>query len=96
MYSIRSYSVDPAELVFVCEWAYSNEDGAVTGVHTLVQPGEGDEVVPLSEVTEELLISWLTSQMTNTAESFEATIARDKAANDKVASLEVLTFDTEE
>jgi hypothetical protein len=96
MFSIQSCTVDPSELVYACSWTYTNVDGSVSGTHKLVPPAEGDGIIPLEDVTEETLLSWLDAQLPNTAEEFDAQIAREKAAREKKESLTTLTFQAEE
>lgn len=93
MFSIQSCTVDPSELIYTCKWTYSNLEGSVSGTHKLTPPVEGDVVVPLADVTEEMLIGWLTDQLTNTAEQFDAQIAAEKAAREEKEALTVLSFE---
>ena len=93
MFSIRSCTVDATQLVYTCDWTYTNIDGTVSGTHKLTPPAEGDATIPLEDVTEEILLSWLDAQLPNTAEEFDAQIAREKEAKDKEDELTVLSFE---
>jgi len=95
MFSIRSCSVDPAGLIYTCLWVYENTDGSVSGTHKLTPPAEGDTIVPLQNVTEEILVGWLVDQLANTTEEFDAQIASEKAEKDKKEALTVLSFGEE-
>jgi len=92
MFSIQSCTVDAAQLIYTCSWTYTNVDGTVSGTHKLTPPAEGDATIPLEDVTEEILLSWLDAQLPNTAEEFDAQIAREKEAKDKEEALSVLSF----
>ncbi len=67
--------VDGAQNVVALNWAYSNEDGTLSNQHKLAQP-YGD--VPLAQVTEEVAIQMLESQLQNTTEEFDAAITSRK------------------
>ena len=96
MFSIQSCTVDAAQLIYTCDWTYTNVDGTVSGTHKLTPPAEGDAIIPLEDVTEEILLSWLDAQLPNTAEEFDVQIARKKEAKDKKEELTVLSFEEEE
>ncbi len=87
MFSIQSYTVDPTQLVYSCRWAYTNEDGHVAGTHKLAVPEEDYSVLPLEDVTEEVLLGWLTDQIVNTPEEFEAQIAKNKMYREEQEAL---------
>lgn len=95
MFSIQSCTVDPTELIYTCDWTYTNADGSVSGTHRLTPPIEGDEIVPLANVTEAILLDWLDDQLPNTAEEFDASIAKAKEAREKEEALTVLSFEEE-
>ena len=95
MFTIQSCTVDPTELIYTCNWTYTNVDGKVSGTHKLTRPEEGDPVVALADVTEEILVGWLTDQLVNTAEEFDAQIAKEKAALEEKEELTTLTFGEE-
>jgi hypothetical protein len=93
MFSIQHCTVDAAQLIYTCDWTYTNIDGTVSGTHKLTPPAEGDATIPLEDVTEEILLGWLDTQLPNTAEEFDAQIAREKEAKDKEEELTVLSFE---
>ena len=93
MFSIQSCTVDVAQLIYTCNWTYTNVVGTVSGTHKLTPPAEGDAIIPLEDVTEEILLGWLDAQLPNTAEEFDAQIAREKEAKDKEEELTVLSFE---
>jgi len=93
MFSIQSCEVDPSELIYTCKWTYSNLEGSVSGTHRLTTSAEGDAIVPLANVTEEILVGWLVDQLPNTAEQFDAQIAAEKAAREEKESLTVISFE---
>ena len=92
MFSIQHCTIDAAQLVYTCNWTYTNADGTVSGTHKLTPPAEGDATIPLEDVTEEILLNWLDAQLPNTAEEFDAQIAREKEVRDKEEALTVLSF----
>ena len=68
--------VDGDKNVVSINWAYSNAEGILSNQLKLAQPyGK----VALAKVDEELAISWLEDQLQNTAEEFDAAIAKRKA-----------------
>ena len=76
--------VDGAQNVVALNWAYSNEDGTLSNQHKLAQP-YGD--IPLAQVTEEVAIQMLESQLQNTPEEFDAAIAKRKADTEYAETL---------
>ena len=68
--------VDDAENVVALDWTYSNSDGSLGNQHKLQKP-YGDK--PLSKVTQDVAIGWLTEQLGNTTEEFDAALAQRKA-----------------
>ena len=76
--------VDGAQNVVALNWAYSNEDGTLSNQLKLATP-YGDVV--LAAVTETVAISWLEEQIQNTAEEFDAAIAKRKADAEYAATL---------
>ena len=75
MYSITGMMVDGNDKVVSLNWCYENADGKLSNTHVLHTP-EGD--VAIAQVTEQVAIGWLTSQLANTAEEFDAAIANAK------------------
>jgi hypothetical protein len=92
MFSIQHCTVDAAQLIYSCDWTYTNADGAVSGTHKLTPPTEGDATILLEDVTEETLLGWLNDQLPNTPEEFDVQIAREKEAKSKEEELTVLSF----
>ena len=68
---------DGDQKVVALDWAYSNADGTLSNQHILQKP-YGD--TGFADVTEEVALGWLTEQLSNTAEEFDAAIAERKAA----------------
>ena len=95
MFSIKSARF-AAQIIYTCNWTYANLNGTVSGTHKLTPPAEGDAIVPLEDVTEEILLGWLDDQLPNTPEELDAQIAREKEAKDKEEALSVLSFTEEE
>ena len=75
-FSVSQMIVDDQEKVVALNWAYSNADGTLSNQHKLAKP-YGD--APLNTVTEEVAVGWLEEQLGNTAEEFDAAIAKRKA-----------------
>lgn len=90
-FSVNQMVVDGAGKVVSLHWAYSNNDGTLSNTHKLHKP-YGDQ--PLKEVTEKVAIEWLESQISNTAEDFDACLARRKAEAEYNATLEDYTVHT--
>ena len=89
MYNITSYTVQSEGTVVNCHWTYTTADGSVGGKHVLATPAG---VTPATDLTEEVLVGWLTAQLPNTSEEFDAQIAREKAAREAAETLVVHTF----
>ncbi len=68
---------DGDQKVVALDWAYSNADRTLSNQHILQKP-YGD--TGFADVTEEVAIGWLTEQLANTPEEFDAAIAERKAA----------------
>ena len=68
---------DGDQKVVALDWAYSNADGTLSNQHILQKP-YGD--TGFADVTEAVAVSWLTEQLQNTSEEFDAAIAERKAA----------------
>lgn len=83
-FSISGMIVDPDQNVVALNWAYTNSEGTLTNQHILSQPYG---TVPLAEVTEEIALGFLDSQLQNTAEEFDAAIAKRKTEVDYQSSL---------
>ena len=83
-YSISQMVVDANQNVVALDWAYSNPDGTLSNQHKLLEP-YGD--TKLAAVTEEVAVSWLEEQLQNTAEQFDAAIAKRKAESDYAQTL---------
>ena len=83
-YSIKQMIVDGGDNVVALNWAYSNADGTLSNQHKLAEP-YGD--VLLVSVTETVAISWLEEQLGNTAEEFDAAIAKRKADTEYAQTL---------
>ena len=83
-FSISQMIVDGSEKVVALKWTYSNEDGVLANQHKLAEPyGK----LPLQAVTEEVAVRWLTEQLQNTPEEFDAAIAAHKAEVEYAQSL---------
>ena len=76
-YSISQMIVDGGKNVVALDWAYTNPDGTLSNQHKLLEPYGKTKLVA---VTEEVAVSWLEEQLQNTAEEFDAAIAKRKAA----------------
>ena len=83
-FSISQMIVDGNQKVVALDWAYSNADGTLSNQLKLATP-YGD--VALAAVTEEVAIGWLEDQLQNTAEEFDAAIAKRKADTEYAATL---------
>ncbi len=77
MYSVTSFRTDAAGIVYTCDWTYSNEDGSVRGVVSLEAPV--DNIIPVKDLTPEIVTGWVVDVLPNTSEEFDAHIAADKA-----------------
>ncbi len=75
-FSISRMIADGDQKVVALDWAYSNADGTLSNQHVLQHPFG---TTPLADVTEETALLWLTEQLQNTAEEFDAAIAKRKA-----------------
>ena len=76
MFSITKMTVDGNNKVVSLDWCYENADGKYSDTHTLHTP-EGN--VPIALVTNDVALGWLTSQLGNTSEEFDAYLAELKA-----------------
>lgn len=75
-FTISSFVADANNNVVSVDWKYENADGSVSNTHVLaVPPGS----VPLPTVTQDVLVSWLEDQLSNTAEELDAYLAKVKA-----------------
>lgn len=83
-YSISKMIVDSDQNVVALDWSYTNPDGTLSNQHRLLDP-YGD--TPLDDVTEVVAITWLTEQLGNTSEDFDAAIAQHKAQSDYTQTL---------
>ena len=83
-FSISQMIVDGAEKVVALDWTYSNADGSLGNQHKLQEPYGA---IPLSNVTKEVATGWLTEQLGNTTEEFDATLAKRKAEAEYAESL---------
>jgi len=75
-FSVSKMIVDSDQNVVVLNWSYSNADGSVNGKHTLAEPYGS---MPVDQVNQATAVGWLESQLTNTPEEFDASIAATKA-----------------
>ena len=76
-FSISRMIADGDQNVVALDWAYSNPDGTLSNQHLLEKPYG---TTPFDNVTEQLAITWLTSQLQNTPAEFDEAIAKHKAA----------------
>ena len=83
-FSINQMIVDGDQNVVALNWAYSNPDGTLSNQLKLATP-YGD--VDLAAVTQEVAVSWLEEQLQNTAEEFDAAIAKRKTQTEYAATL---------
>ena len=83
-FSISQMIVDGDSNVVALNWAYSNADGTLSNQHKLAQPYG---TVALAKVDEKLAISWLEDQLQNTAEEFDAAIAKRKQETEYAQTL---------
>ena len=83
-YSINQMIVDGDKKVVALNWAYFNADGTLSNQLKLAQPYGN---VALAKVDEKLAISWLEDQLQNTAEEFDAAIAKRKADSEYAQTL---------
>ena len=83
-YSINQMIVDGDKNVVALNWAYSNADGTLSNQLKLAEPYG---TVALAKVDEKLAISWLEDQLQNTAEEFDAAIAKRKADSEYAQTL---------
>ena len=91
MYSVTSFRTDAEGIIYTCNWTYSNLDGSVGGQVSLAAP-EG-AVVPVEEVTAEIVTGWVVDSLQNTSEEFDEQIAREKAAREAAEASVVYTID---
>ena len=83
-YSISQMIVDGNQNVVALNWAYSNSDGTLSNQLKLAEPYGS---IPVASVTEVTAISWLEDQLQNTAEEFDAAIAKRKQETEYAATL---------
>ena len=83
-YSINQMIVDGDKNVVALNWAYSNADGTLSNQLKLAQPYGN---VALAKVDEKLAVSWLEDQLQNTAEEFDAAIAKRKTDSEYAQTL---------
>ena len=83
-YSISKMIVDSDQNIVALDWSYTNPDGTLSNQHRLLEPYGG---TALDAITEELAITWLTEQLGNTSEDFDAAIAQRKAQSDYTQTL---------
>jgi len=76
--------VDGDQNVVALNWAYSNADGKLSNQHKLAKPYGSTK---LAAVTEAVAISWLEEQLKNTAEEFDAAIAKRKTDSEYAQTL---------
>ena len=89
-FSISQMIVDGEENVVALNWAYSNADGTLSNQLKLAQPYG---TVALAKVDEKLAISWLEDQLQNTAEEFDAAIAKRKQETEYAQTLKPYVSD---
>ena len=77
MYSVTSFRTDAAGIIYTCDWTYSNEDGSVGSSVTLEAPV--DNIIPVEDLTPEIVTGWVVDVLPNTSEEFDAQIAANKA-----------------
>mgnify|MGYP005626412611 FL=1 len=87
MYSISQIIADSKGVVVALNWAYSNVDGTISNQLRLAEPSETAEMTPFGEVTEAVAVTWLEAQLGNTAEEFDAAIAKRKEEQEYADSL---------
>lgn len=95
MYTISKLIADGSGLVVALDWVYSNDDGSISGQHRLAAPEEGSTLLPFEDVTEEVALGWLTAQLANTSEEFDAAITQRKAEQEYAAQLAAYTVSSE-
>jgi hypothetical protein len=83
-FSISQMIVDGDQNVVALNWAYTNADGTLSNQLKLATP-YGDVALPA--VTQELAVEWLEEQLGNTAEEFDAAIAKRKAESEYAQTL---------
>ena len=83
-FSISQMIVDGAENVVALDWTYSNSDGSLGNQHKLLEPYGA---IPLSNVTKDVATGWLTEQLGNSTEDFDAALAKRKAEAEYAESL---------
>ena len=83
-FSVSEMIVDGAEKVVALKWVYANADGRMSNQHRLLQPYGN---TPLNQVTKEVAVGWLVEQLQNTAEEFDAAIAKQKQQQEYKATL---------
>lgn len=77
-------TVDGEQNVVALDWSYTNTDGTISNQLKLATPYGN---VALAKVSEELAISWLEEQLTNTPEEFDAELAKRKADSEYTQTL---------
>jgi len=78
-FSVSEMIVDGDQNVIALNWAYSNADGTLSNQFKLAKPYG---TTPLRDVTSEVAVEWLTEQLQNTPEQFDAAIAQRKAESE--------------
>ena len=78
-FSISGFVSDANDDVVSVDWQYTTADGSLGNTHVLATPA-GD--FALAEVTQATLITWLESQLGNTAAEFDAALASKKSRSD--------------
>ena len=80
--------VDAEGQVVALDWVYKNQDGQMSNQHVLEKP-YGDK--PLEDVTTLVALKWLNDQLPNTAEEFDAAIAKYKEQQEYAQGLSAYT-----
>ena len=84
-FSVSTMIVDGNENVVELSWTYTNAEGSISNRLKLLQPYGR---IPLKDVTTEVAVEWLTEQMVNTPEQYDAAIAKRKADSEYAKTLE--------
>ena len=75
-FTVNTFVADAANDILTVDWEYSNVDGTIGNTLKLATPA-GD--VPVANVTQATLVSWVEDQLENTTEEFDKAIANAKA-----------------
>ncbi len=86
-YSIPNLIADPKGVVVALNWVYTNADGSISNQLRLAEPLDVTKITPIGEVTEAVAVTWLEAQLGNTAEEFDAAIAKRKEEQEYADSL---------